>query len=71
MRKESLPLQCSRDVSPCKGCTEKFTACHDRCPKDERGEDGYGSWKKRLLEVNQRRKEYNSKPFVQYNPFDY
>ena len=32
-------------VSPCKGCTERFTACSDRCPKDARGEYGYKAWK--------------------------
>lgn len=32
-------------VSPCKGCTERFIACSDRCPKDERGEYGYKAWK--------------------------
>lgn len=35
----------AREKVPCKGCTEKFTACHDRCPKDKRGEFGYGAWK--------------------------
>ena len=30
--------------SPCNGCTERFTACSDRCPKDERGEYGYAAW---------------------------
>lgn len=32
-------------VGPCKGCTERFTACSDRCPKDARGEYGYKAWK--------------------------
>lgn len=49
---------------PCKGCNERFTACHDKCEK-------YKAWKQRLAEVNKRRKEYSNKPFVQYNPFDY
>lgn len=35
----------SLDISPCKGCTERFPACSDRCPKDERGEYGYKAWK--------------------------
>lgn len=30
--------------SPCNGCTERFTACSDRCPKDKRGEYGYAAW---------------------------
>lgn len=34
-----------RGVPPCKDCTERFLACHDRCPKDERGEFGYKAWK--------------------------
>ena len=29
---------------PCKDCTERFTACSDRCPKDARGEYGHKSW---------------------------
>lgn len=29
---------------PCRGCTERFTACSDRCPKDERGEYGHKAW---------------------------
>jgi hypothetical protein len=60
-----------RTLPPCKGCDERFTACHDKCPKDERGEYGYHSWRSQLDELNERRKEYNRKPFVQYNPFDY
>lgn len=67
----SRPDPVTREMSPCNGCTERFTACHDRCPKDERGELGYKAWKSRLDEINKRRKEYNQKPFVQYNPYDY
>lgn len=59
-----------RDPSPCKGCTEKFTACSDHCPKDERGEYGHGAWiaelkrvkrekQKYLDRVNVRKKHYN------------
>ena len=33
-------------IAPCKDCAERFTACHDRCPKDERGEFGYKAWVK-------------------------
>lgn len=29
-----------RDIPPCKDCTERFLACSDHCPKDERGEHG-------------------------------
>ena len=31
--------------SPCKDCQERFTACHDHCPKDARDEYGYKAWK--------------------------
>ena len=47
-----------RETSPCKDCTEKFTACHDRCPKDERGEFGYQAWKTMNEEMKQKKKEY-------------
>ena len=47
-----------RDVSHCKFCTEKFTACHDRCPKDARGEFGYMAWKNELERVKKARLEY-------------
>ena len=33
--------------SPCKDCPERFIACSDHCPKDERGEYGYKAWKER------------------------
>lgn len=36
-----------REDSPCKGCTERFLACSDRCPKDARGEYGHKAWKER------------------------
>lgn len=67
----SRPDPVTREMSPCKGCKERFPACHGRCPKDERGEPGYQEWRNRLDEVNKKRKEYDAKPFVQYNPFDY
>lgn len=35
----------SLEISPCKGCTERFPACSDKCPKDARGERGYKAWK--------------------------
>lgn len=46
-----------REDSPCKDCTEKFTACHGNCPKDARGEFGYNAWKAR----DQAQKEYTKK----------
>lgn len=33
---------------PCYGCTERFIACSDRCPKDERGDFGHKAWKAKL-----------------------
>ena len=47
-----------RDVSPCKGCEEKFAACHDRCPKDARGEYGFGAWRAEVDRVNKARHQY-------------
>ena len=49
-----------REESPCKDCTERFTACSDRRPKDERGEFGYKAWKAKIAEVEKNRKAYNS-----------
>ena len=48
-----------RDMSPCNGCTEKFEACHGNCPKDARGEKGYGAWLQEAERVKNNRKEYN------------
>ena len=53
-----------RDRPPCKDCAERKEACWGKCEK-------YKTWKSWLDEVNKRRKEYNSKPFVQYNPYNY
>ena len=39
--------------SPCMGCPERFTACSDRCPKDERGEYGYKAWKAELEAIKE------------------
>lgn len=47
-----------RDVSPCRDCSEKFTACHDHCPKDARGEFGYMAWKAEIQRVKKVRREY-------------
>lgn len=48
-----------RDVSPCKDCPERFAACSDHCPKDERGEFGYKAWKAKIKEVDEKRKAYD------------
>ena len=53
-----------RDKPPCKDCTDRREACWGKCEK-------YKAWKSRLDEINKRRKEYESKPFVKYNPYDY
>jgi hypothetical protein len=47
-----------RGVPPCKDCTERFQACWDHCPKDERGEFGYKAWKAEIKRVNKVREEY-------------
>ena len=60
----SRPDPVTREISPCKDCTERYEACWGKCEK-------YKSWKSRLDEVNKRRKEYEAKPFVKYNPYDY
>ena len=48
-----------RKKSPCAGCTERFTACHGKCPIDERGEYGYAAWNRENAEIAQKRKAYN------------
>lgn len=57
MKEESRINFCIRDPSPCIGCTERFTACSDRCPKDERG-FGYKAWKSVAAQVNRKRRNY-------------
>ena len=54
----------TREKPPCKDCVDRHEACWGKCEK-------YKTWKSRLDEVNKRRKEYEAKPFVKYNPFDY
>ena len=54
----SKPYPTTRDVAPCNGGTERFTACHDRCPKDERGEFGYKAWKANLEKVKEEKRKY-------------
>ena len=64
MKRETLPIEQTREISPCRGCSDRHIACHDKCEK-------YKAWKSQLEEVNKRSKEYEARPFVQYNPFDY
>ena len=47
-----------RDPSPCAGCTERFLACQDRCPKDARGEKGINAWKAEIQRVKNARREH-------------
>lgn len=44
--------------SPCNGCTERFIACSDKCPKDLRGEYGYKAWLADIRKVKAARMEY-------------
>jgi hypothetical protein len=47
-----------RGVSPCKDCGERHTACWGNCPKDARGEYGYGSWQADIKKIRENRKAY-------------
>lgn len=49
---------CIRDPSPCRDCTERFTACSDNCPKDERGEYGHKAWTDERKRVKKAKQEY-------------
>ena len=55
-----------RDKPPCYGCKEKFTACHGKCPKDNRGEYGYLAWKAELEKANKARAEYDRTHYNKY-----
>lgn len=46
-----------RDKLPCKGCTDRYTACHDKCEK-------YKEWKKLVDDANKARKEYQLKAAI-------
>jgi hypothetical protein len=62
-----------RGVSPCTGCTERFQACWDHCPKDERGELGYKAWKAEIKRVQKAREDYirrNAKKYTYYGRGD-
>ena len=45
-------------TGPCMGCTERFPACSDNCPKDARGEYGYKAWKEEYQKQQVAEKEY-------------
>ena len=51
---------------PCKDCSERFYACSDKCPKDERGEFGYKAWKADLRKQKAAEKEYNKRRYEDY-----
>lgn len=57
-----------RDIPPCKDCVERCVTatfnCHDRCPKDERGEFGYKAWRGKIESANKEREEYNFKAAI-------
>ena len=48
----------TRDPSPCRDCTERFTACSDKCPKEARGEYGYDSWVAEIKRIKNNRRIY-------------
>jgi hypothetical protein len=45
--------------SPCYQCQERFTACHDHCPKDARGDYGHKAWKADMDAEKQALKQQN------------
>ena len=55
-----------RGVSPCTNCRERHTACHDKCPKDERGEYGYLAWKADAKKINDNRRAYLDEKHERY-----
>ena len=56
-----------RDANPCNGCTERFIACSDRCPKDERGEYGRKAYKAEIERVNKNRRDYAKDKEIGWN----
>lgn len=54
----------TREKPPCKDCVDRHEACWGNC-------ENYKAWKSQLDEVNKRRKKYEAKPFVKYNPYNY
>ena len=68
MAKESQRININiRGSSPCRDCSERFTACSDRCPKDQRGEYGYKAWKQDVQAVKETRKSYLQEWYQDYN----
>ena len=64
----SRPDPVTREIPPCKGCTERCVTesfnCHDRCQMDERGEFGYKAWRGKIESANKARKEYQFKTAI-------
>lgn len=61
---------CVRDTSPCNGCTERFTACADRCPKDERGEYGINAWHDVIKKVKGEKQKYLNNLYVRQKKYN-
>lgn len=59
-----------RDPSPCNGCTERFTACSGRCPKDARGEKGYNAWTGEIKRVKKEKQEYLNRTNVRMKSYN-
>ena len=53
----SRPDPVTREMSPCKGCTERHEACWGKCEK-------YKEWKKLVDDANKARKEYQFKAAI-------
>ena len=53
----SRPDPVTREMSPCKGCTDRHEACWGKCEK-------YKEWKKLVDGVNKARKEYQFKAAI-------
>lgn len=60
----SKPDATTRKMPPCKDCTDRYTACHDHCNR-------FKEYKAIREKENEARRQYERKPFVQYNPFSY
>jgi hypothetical protein len=52
-----------RDIPPCKDCTEKYTACYDKCEK-------YKAWRAKIELVKKNRKDYEKRMFSDYYDYD-
>ena len=61
---------CVRDPSPCKGCTERFTACADKCPKDERGDYGINAWHEKIKHVKGEKQKYLYNRYVRQKKYN-